>query len=228
MEVTYYTGKQQQQKNKQLMPPTNHPTPRPDFLSLPSCTGIRSNFVRRNARTCSSIKLFILLLSVLRASESPSVCYSTKEKQSFRITEVKRCPLITMQKNYFPQFQIITQSLCLLTNSFHSCGFITCRLETLLNGCRYLHNLPVSHPQFFKLQKLFSRHTVKIPHSLSYISQSRKQLKMQLILLPSVDVAAFPQFSFISEAWSSHTARHVSLALVLTSHNKDGTLLIWR
>jgi len=49
---------------------------------------------------------------------------------------------------------------------------------------------------------------------------------MQLILLPSVDVAAFPQFSFISEAWSSHTARHVSLALVLTSHNKDGTLLI--
>lgn len=29
MEVTYYTGKQQQQKNKQLMPPTNQPITQP-------------------------------------------------------------------------------------------------------------------------------------------------------------------------------------------------------
>lgn len=61
-----------------------------------------------------------------------------------------------------------------------------------------------------------------------FISQSHQQLIMHTVLLPWDDVAALSEFSFISEARSSHTARHVSLALVLTSHSKDGTSLIWK
>lgn len=65
--------------------------------------------------------------------------------------------------------------------------------------------------------------------SMCYIQlKLQTELQNHFIVPWDEDALASSKFCLVSELLLSHTARQVSLALVLTSHSNDGELLIWK